>query len=83
MILRAAEAGWQHRWVQGPGVAVPQGLDHGEPILPAVAAGSSVEEQQQEHKSGPAGPEKVEAQDVAREKPHDLLVRPALHPAAS
>ena len=61
----------------------PQGLDHGEPALPAVAVGSSVEEQQQEHKSGPAEPEKAEAQDEVREKPHDLLARPVLHPGVS
>ena len=60
-----------------------QGLAHGGPVVPVVAAGSSVEEQQQERKSGLAGPEKVEAQDVVTEKPHDLLVRPVLHPAAS
>ena len=49
----------------------------------SVAAGSFVEGQQRGRKSGPAEPEILLARDVVLEKPHDLSVRPALHPGAS
>ena len=58
-----------------------QGPDHGGPVAPVVAAGSSVEEPPQGRRSGPV--EKSEDLDSESEKRHDLLVTLALHPTAS
>jgi len=60
---------------------VLQGLAHGGPVAPVVAAGSSVEELPQGRRSGPV--EKLEDLDSEPERRHDLLVTLAQHPSAS
>ena len=58
-----------------------QGLAHGGPVAPVVAAGSSVEEPPQGRRSGPV--EKSEDLDSETANCRDLWVTLAPHPSAS